>query len=71
MPLRRDFEMTTINRIMIQLAALDPPARHRVMAYILARLDDLPMAAQVTGAVPNGDDQPALPLDEDVAHAAA
>jgi hypothetical protein len=44
-----DYELATITRIVHMLAALKPSARRRVMAYICARIDALPVIAAVGG----------------------
>jgi hypothetical protein len=49
--LLHDGEMTAINRICQQLALLHPPARRRVLAYVCARAETLPVLAAVGGGV--------------------
>jgi hypothetical protein len=44
-----DYELSTITRIVHQLAALQPSARRRVLAYVCARVETLPVIAAVGG----------------------
>jgi hypothetical protein len=52
--------MAVINRLCQQLALLTPSARRRVMAYINARAESLPVLAAVGGGT---SDEPASMFD--------
>jgi hypothetical protein len=63
-----DNEITVMRRIIHDLASLHPGARHRVMAYVLARIEALPVIAAVGGGTEEGeapssmfDDVPQMP----------
>jgi hypothetical protein len=44
-----DYEITVMNRFCRDLATLAPPARRRVLAYVCARVEALPVVAAVGG----------------------
>jgi hypothetical protein len=56
--LLHDGEMVAINRICQQLALLRPDARRRVLAYVCARSESLPVLAAVGGGI---EDEPTTP----------
>jgi hypothetical protein len=55
--------MATMQRICQQLALLHPPARRRVLAYVMARSETLPVLAAVGGGTES--DEPGAPLFPD------
>lgn len=55
-----DDEMSAISRICNQLAFLKPEARRRVMSYVMARSESLPVLAAVGGGA--GDEPVTAPL---------
>jgi hypothetical protein len=57
-----DHEMAVMTRISQMLATLPPPGRRRVLAYVCARADSLPVIAAVGGGTE--DDQPAQLFDQ-------
>lgn len=50
-----DHEMSVMTRFCRDLATLPPPARRRVMAYVCARLESLPVIAAVGGGTDGGE----------------
>jgi hypothetical protein len=62
-----DNEITVMRRIIHDLASLHPGARHRVMAYVTARIEAIPVIAAVGGGIEEGeapgmfDDVPQMP----------
>ena len=56
-----DHELRVIRNIFNQLAALQPSARRRVLDYVMARADSLPVLAAVGGGLEDDeDDQPEM-----------
>jgi hypothetical protein len=53
-----DHEMLMMSRIAQMLATLPPPGRRRVLAYVCARAESLPVVAAVGGGTE--DDQPTM-----------
>jgi hypothetical protein len=50
-----DHEITMMQRFCRDLAHLQPGARRRVLAYVCARVDTLPVIAAVGGVVDDGE----------------
>jgi hypothetical protein len=55
-----DHEMMMMTRIAQMLATLPPPGRRRVLAYVCARAESLPVIAAVGGGTEGGDEQPGI-----------
>lgn len=61
MGVKDDHELAVIRRIFSQLATLAPPARRRVVDYVSARCDTLPVLASVGGgSADDGADPPII-----------
>lgn len=58
---RRDHELSVMQKIFAQIATLPPAARMRVLGYVCARAETLPVLAAVSGGT--DDEQPSLPLN--------
>ena len=59
--LTHDHELLVISRMFDLVATLRPERRAFALEYVTARLQDMPVLAEVE-AVANGEEQPALPL---------
>ena len=57
MSLTPDFEITMMRRFCHDLAQLQPDARQRVLAYVSARIDSLPVLAAVGGGTEEDADE--------------
>jgi hypothetical protein len=57
----QDNELIALGRICDLLALLNGPARRRVLSYILARVESLPVIAAVEGGEPELSDAPLFP----------